>query len=200
MYEHYITLIMKSHWYTEVLFQKNKKLNKTIIMVWYMYVYYTEFISKEQEKIFPCFPWYVLFNNFEGESEKRRFQKDGVIVKEERSTTVYCWVKAPGRRGQESAANCTGWADDCRRERRVETRRRTERSRPSDKHRRTNEKNLHYWCMCCVMTDNQYDHQYFKLVIDRYRFFITDTNLFHVYVPDNRYAELIFIYCYRVNK
>lgn len=28
---------------------------------------------------------------------------------------MYCWVKAAGRRGgQETAANCTGWADDCR--------------------------------------------------------------------------------------
>ncbi len=37
-----------------------------------------------------------------------------------------------------------------------------------------------------------------RVVIDRYWFFRTDTdtdNLF-VYVPDNRYAELIFIYCY----
>ncbi len=33
-------------------------------------------------------------------------------------------------------------------------------------------------------------------------FFITDTdtNYLHVYVPDNRYAEPIFIYCYKVNK
>ncbi len=29
-------------------------------------------------------------------------------------------------------------------------------------------------------------------------FFITDTNYLHVYVPDNRYAEPIFIYCYKV--
>ncbi len=36
------------------------------------------------------------------------------------------------------------------------------------------------------------------LVIDRYWFFITDTDTdyLHVYVPDNRYAEPIFIYCY----
>ncbi len=31
-------------------------------------------------------------------------------------------------------------------------------------------------------------------------FFITDTNYLHVYVPDNRYAEPIFIYFYKVNK
>ncbi len=31
-------------------------------------------------------------------------------------------------------------------------------------------------------------------------FFDTDTNYLHVYVPDNRYAEPIFIYCYKVNK
>ncbi len=108
-----------------------------------MYVSYTEFTSKEQEQLFPCFPWYVLFNNFEGEREKRRFQKDGVIVKEERSTIVYCWVKAPGRRGgQESAANCTGWENDCRRERRVETRRRTERNRQTQKNQETN---INHW-------------------------------------------------------
>ncbi len=35
-------------------------------------------------------------------------------------------------------------------------------------------------------------------VIDRYWFFITDTDYLHVYVPDNRYAEPIFIYCYKV--
>ncbi len=42
----------------------------------------------------------------------------------------------------------------------------------------------------------------FLLVIDRYWFFITDndTNYLHVYVPNNRYAELIFIYCNKVNK
>ncbi len=38
------------------------------------------------------------------------------------------------------------------------------------------------------------------LVIDRYRFFITDTDYLYIYVPDNRYAEPIFIYCYEVNK
>ncbi len=38
----------------------------------------------------------------------------------------------------------------------------------------------------------------YLLVIDRYRFFITDTNYLYVYVPDNRYAEPIFIYCYKV--
>ncbi len=41
------------------------------------------------------------------------------------------------------------------------------------------------------------------LVIDRYWFnFITDTdtNYLHVFVPDNRYAEPIFIYRYKVNK
>ncbi len=38
------------------------------------------------------------------------------------------------------------------------------------------------------------------LVIDRYLFFITDTDYLYVYVPDNRYAEPIFIYCYKVNK
>ncbi len=31
-----------------------------------------------------------------------------------------------------------------------------------------------------------------KLVIDRYLFFITDTNYLHVYVPYNRYAEYLF--------
>ncbi len=40
----------------------------------------------------------------------------------------------------------------------------------------------------------------FYLVIDRYWFFTTDTDYLHVYVPDNRYAEPIFIYCYKVNK
>ncbi len=120
-----------------------------------MYVSYTELISKEQEKLFPCFPWYGLFNKFEGEREKRRLQKDrrydGVIVKEERSTTVYCWVKAPGRRGgQETAANCTGWADDCRGERRdTQTHREEQTIR---RHRRTNENprdgrenNVNHW-------------------------------------------------------
>ncbi len=36
----------------------------------------------------------------------------------------------------------------------------------------------------------------------RLLFFITDiiTNYLYVYVPDNRYAEPIFIYCYKVNK
>ncbi len=32
------------------------------------------------------------------------------------------------------------------------------------------------------------------------RFFISDTNYLYVYVPDNRYAEPIFIYCYKVNQ
>ncbi len=31
-------------------------------------------------------------------------------------------------------------------------------------------------------------------------FFITDTDHLYVYVPNNRYAEPIFIYCYKVNK
>ncbi len=31
-------------------------------------------------------------------------------------------------------------------------------------------------------------------------FFITDTDYLYVYVPDNWYAEPIFIYCYKVNK
>ncbi len=31
-------------------------------------------------------------------------------------------------------------------------------------------------------------------------FLITDANYLYVYVPDNRYAEPIFIYCYKVNK
>ncbi len=39
----------------------------------------------------------------------------------------------------------------------------------------------------------------FILVIDRYWFFINDTDYLYVYVPDNRYAEPIFIYCYKVN-
>ncbi len=36
---------------------------------------------------------------------------------------------------------------------------------------------------------------------DRYWVFITDTdaNYLHVYVPDNRYAEPMFIYCYKVH-
>ncbi len=38
-----------------------------------------------------------------------------------------------------------------------------------------------------------------ELVIDRYWVFITDTNYLHVYVPDNRYAEPIFIYCNEVH-
>ncbi len=29
---------------------------------------------------------------------------------------------------------------------------------------------------------------------------ITDTDYLYVYVPDNRYAEPIFIYCYKVHK
>ncbi len=39
-------------------------------------------------------------------------------------------------------------------------------------------------------------------MIERFRFSITDidTNYLYVYVPDNRYAEPIFIYCYKVNK
>ncbi len=43
-------------------------------------------------------------------------------------------------------------------------------------------------------------YQLFGLVIDRYWFFITDTDTdyLYVYVPDNRYAEPIFIYCYKV--
>ncbi len=40
----------------------------------------------------------------------------------------------------------------------------------------------------------------FFFVIDRYWFFITDTDYLYVYVTDNRYAEPIFIYCYKVNK
>ncbi len=39
-----------------------------------------------------------------------------------------------------------------------------------------------------------------SLVIDRYWFFITDTDYLYVYVPDKRYAEPIFIYCYKVDK
>ncbi len=41
-----------------------------------------------------------------------------------------------------------------------------------------------------------------SVVIDRYWFFITDTNTnyLYLYVPDNWYAEPIFIYCYKVNK
>ncbi len=39
----------------------------------------------------------------------------------------------------------------------------------------------------------------FWMVIDRYRFFITDTNYLHVYVSDNQYAEAIFIYWYKIN-
>ncbi len=31
-------------------------------------------------------------------------------------------------------------------------------------------------------------------------FFITDTDYLCVYVPDNRYAEPMFIYCYKVHK
>ncbi len=40
----------------------------------------------------------------------------------------------------------------------------------------------------------------FLVVIDRYWFFITDTDYLYVYVPDNRYTEPIFIYCYKENK
>ncbi len=29
---------------------------------------------------------------------------------------------------------------------------------------------------------------------------MTDTDYLYVYVPDNRYVEPIFIYCYKVNK
>ncbi len=39
-----------------------------------------------------------------------------------------------------------------------------------------------------------------KVVIDRYWFFITDTDYLYVSVPDNRYAEPKCIYCYKVNK
>ncbi len=48
-------------------------------------------------------------------------------------------------------------------------------------------------CVCVCM---------YVLMIDRYWFFITDTdtNYLYVYLPDNRYAEPIFIYCYKVNK
>ncbi len=42
--------------------------------------------------------------------------------------------------------------------------------------------------------------QYEKLYITILIFFITDTDYLYVYVPDNRYAEPIFIYCYKVNK
>ncbi len=47
-----------------------------------------------------------------------------------------------------------------------------------------------------------YGEETYKLVIDRYWFFYndTDTDYLHVYVPDNRYAEPIFIYCYKVNQ
>ncbi len=37
-------------------------------------------------------------------------------------------------------------------------------------------------------------------MIDRYWFLITDTDYLYVYVPDNRYAEPIFIYCYKVSE
>ncbi len=33
-----------------------------------------------------------------------------------------------------------------------------------------------------------------------YRPALTDTDYLYVYVPDNWYAEPIFIYCYKVNK
>ncbi len=38
------------------------------------------------------------------------------------------------------------------------------------------------------------------LVIADIDFFITDTDYLYVYVLDNRYAEPIFIYCYKINK
>ncbi len=38
------------------------------------------------------------------------------------------------------------------------------------------------------------------VVINRYWFFITDTDYLYVYVPGNRYVEPIFIYSYKVNK
>ncbi len=41
---------------------------------------------------------------------------------------------------------------------------------------------------------------HWDVVIDRYWFFITDTDYLYVYVPDNRYAEAIFIYCYKVSE
>jgi len=34
-------------------------------------------------------------------------------------------------------------------------------------------------------------------LINRYWVFITDTDYLYVYVADNRYAEPIFIYCYK---
>ncbi len=37
-------------------------------------------------------------------------------------------------------------------------------------------------------------------VIDRYWFFRTDTDYLNAYVPDNRYAEPIFIYRSKVDK
>ncbi len=57
----------------------------------------------------------------------------------------------------------------------------------------------------CFQTDYLLELQltiifYCRLVIGRYLFFITDTDYLYVYVPDNRYAEPIFIFCYKVNK
>ena len=52
----------------------------------------------------------------------------------------------------------------------------------------------------CVLNLTQHvlSLKHSPLVIDRYRFFITDTDTdyLHFYVPDNQYAEPIFIYFY----
>ncbi len=47
-----------------------------------------------------------------------------------------------------------------------------------------------------VVTSSLHSNYRFLVVIDRYWFFITDTDYLYGYVPDNRYAEPIFIYKY----
>ncbi len=60
----------------------------------------------------------------------------------------------------------------------------------------------HYgeYSVCPSSTSQPSHHVYNWLVIDRYWCFITDTDYLYVYVPDNRYSELIFIHCYKVHK
>ncbi len=58
-----------------------------------------------------------------------------------------------------------------------------------------------YFCLCAYISHLCSSIKFaYRIVIDRYWFFITDTDYLYVYVPDNRYAEPIFIYCYKVNK
>ncbi len=54
-----------------------------------------------------------------------------------------------------------------------------------------------------ILHDNRYFLNVRELISDRpiLSFYNdTDTDYLHVYVPDNRYSEPIFIYCYKVNE